>query len=134
MEKKKTVWIAVAAIVIALVMGVIYFAAKPKAGEGKKHVVVEVKDDTGALKSYTEDTSASYLADLMDELSSSSDFSYEAESGDYGLYVTSVNGKTADYSADQSYWAIYVNGEYGSYGISEQPVADGDTYTLAYEK
>ncbi len=134
MNNKKTLWIAGAAVVIALLMCVLWFTGKPAAVAGQKHVVLEVKDDKGAVKSYSADTNASYLADLMDEMKSTSDFAYEAENGDYGLFVQSVNGLTADYNTDQSYWAVYVNGEYASYGISEQPVADGDTYTLAYEK
>ena len=134
MEKKKTIWIAVAAIVIAAVMGTIFLTAKPAVNTGKKHVVLEVKDDKGEMKTYTADTNAAYLVDLMDELQNSSDFSYDAQNGDYGLFIQTVNGKTADYSIDHSYWAVYVNGQYGSYGISEQPVADGDTYLLAYEK
>ena len=134
MEKKKTIWIAVAAIVIAAVMGTIFLTTKPAVNTGKKHAVLEVKDDKGEIKTYTADTNAAYLVDLMDELQNSSDFSYDAQNGDYGLFIQTVNGKTADYSIDQSYWAVYVNGQYGSYGFSEQPVADGDTYLLAYEK
>ena len=134
MEKKKTIWIAVAAIVIAAVMGTIFLTTKPAVNTGKKHAVLEVKDDKGEIKTYTADTNAAYLVDLMDELQNSSDFSYDAQNGDYGLFIQTVNGKTADYSIDHSYWAVYVNGQYGSYGISEQPVADGDTYLLAYEK
>ncbi len=44
-----------------------------------------------------------------------------------------VNGLTADFTTGNAYWAIYVNGEYGSYGLSQQPVTDGDTYAIVYE-
>ena len=33
------------------------------------------------------------------------------EEGPYGLYVKTVNGITADYDVDQTYWAFYINGE-----------------------
>ena len=135
MEKKKTVMIAAAAVITVIVLGLIYVLSRPKpAAAVNKHVVLEVKDDTGAVKSYSADTNAAYLVNLMDELKSSSDFTYEAQNGDYGLYIISVNGLTADYNVNQAYWSVYVNGQYGSYGVSEQPVTDGDTYTLAYEK
>ena len=52
---------------------------------------------------------------------------------DYGLYIETVNGLTADYDANGAYWSIYVNGEYGQYGADAQPVADGDAFSLVYE-
>ena len=58
----------------------------------------------------------------------------EGEEGDYGLYVTTVNGITADYDTDQTYWAFYVNGEYASTGVDSTPVNEGDTYEFKVEK
>ena len=134
MKNKKTIWAAIGILVLACVFAGVYLLNKPKTSRGSKHVVLEVKDNDGFVKGYETDTNAAYLADLMDELKNSTDFTYEAENGDYGLFVTSVNNLLADYDTTQCYWAIYVNGEYGSYGISEQPVTDGDTFTLAYEQ
>ncbi len=134
MKNKKTIWAAIGVVVLAGILACVYLLNKPKTSVGSKHVILEVKDNDGHVKGYETDTDAAYLAELMDELKASTDFTYEAEDGDYGLYVTSVNNLLADYDKDQSYWAIYVNGEYGSYGINEQPVTDGDTYTLAYEQ
>ncbi|MBR4445115.1 MAG: DUF4430 domain-containing protein, partial [Solobacterium sp.] len=59
---------------------------------------------------------------------------YEASTSEYGLFINAVNGLTADYDKDGAYWAIYVNGEYGSYGADQQPVTDKDTYSFVYEK
>ena len=36
-------------------------------------------------------------------------------------------------SAEESV-SFTVNGEYGNYGVSEQPVYDGDVFTIAYTK
>jgi len=55
------------------------------------------------------------------------------EAGDNGVYVT-VDGVTADYNADQSYWAFYVNGEYATQGLDETPIEPGRTYGLIYTK
>ena len=41
----------------------------------------------------------------------------EGEDGPYGLYVKTVNGITADYDVDQTYWAFYINGEYAMTGV-----------------
>lgn len=130
MKNKKSLWIIILAAVAAVMLGV-YFFAKPKPAASAKAVVIEVRDKEGNEKSYSGNTDAEFLKDAMDDLSSAG-FAYEASDSEYGLFVTSVNGVTAD-SADSAYWAVYVNGEYGQYGISEQPVADGDTFTFAYE-
>ena len=34
---------------------------------------------------------------------------------------------------DDEVFELYVNGEYGMYGVSSQPVLDGETYTFKYE-
>ena len=48
--------------------------------------------------------------------------------------VVEINGVTADYNVDQSYWAFYVNDEYCNYGVDSQPVADGDVFRIEYTK
>lgn len=58
----------------------------------------------------------------------------EGEAGAYGLYVKKVNGITADYDADQTYWAFYVNGEYATSGVDTTAVTEGDTYSFKVEK
>ena len=56
------------------------------------------------------------------------------EEGDYGLYVKVVNGMTADYDVDQSYWAFYKDGEYMMTGVDGTEIADGEHYELVYTK
>ncbi len=58
----------------------------------------------------------------------------EGEAGAYGLYVKTVNGITADYDVDQTYWAFYVNGEYATSGVDTTPIEEGMTYTFKVEK
>ena len=121
-------------LIAALAVFGIYKLASPKPAEGTKSVIVEVADDNGEIKTYEAKTDAEYLKDLMDELAKATDFSYEGGDGQFGLYITSINGIEAIYENDGAYWAIYVNGEYGSYGADQQPVNDGDTFRFAYEK
>lgn len=56
----------------------------------------------------------------------------ESNYDDYGLYILTVNGETADYSVDQAYWAVSKNGEYLMTGASSTPIADGEHYELVY--
>ena len=58
----------------------------------------------------------------------------KGEDGQYGLYVTEVNGIVADYNVDQTYWAFYVDGTYASSGVDTTDVVDGSTYSFKVEK
>ena len=56
------------------------------------------------------------------------------EEGPYGLYVKVVDGITADYDVDQSWWGLYKDGEMLMTGVDTTPIADGDHFELVYSK
>lgn len=56
------------------------------------------------------------------------------DDGEYGLYVKTVNGITADYDKDQTYWAFYVNDEYATTGVDMTDIVDGESYSFKIEK
>lgn len=58
----------------------------------------------------------------------------EGETGDYGLYVKKVNGITADYDVDGTYWAFYVGNEYGMTGVDLTEIEAGATYAFKVSK
>lgn len=97
-------------------------------GKGDKTAVVEVKVEE-QLVTFTLHTDKDTVgAALMEhEL-------IDGEQGDFGLYVKVVNGITADYDVDQSYWAFYINGAYAMTGVDSTPITEGETYQLAYTK
>lgn len=132
MKNKKWIPIVGLLILIAIAFGV-YSMNKPKVSDNLKSVTLEVVDSKGKSKDYKIDTEAEYLIGVMDELSKTQDFTYKAEDSEYGAFITEVNEEEAK-SEDSAYWAIYVNGEYGQYGASEQPVNNSDAFKLAYEK
>lgn len=121
-----------AAAVLALVF---HFASAKNVQKGSKECSLTVTDDSGTSKTYECSTDAEYLRQLMDELSAdqTQEFSYEGSEGQYGLFINTVNGLTADYDKDHAYWAIYVDGEYAQNGADTQPVNDGDKFELKYE-
>ena len=53
---------------------------------------------------------------------------------EYGLYVKIVNGESADYDTDGSYWAFYINGEYAMTGVDTTTIEAGSTYAFHVEK
>ena len=57
----------------------------------------------------------------------------EGDNGDYGLYITAVDGITADFNADGAYWSLYIGEEYAMTGVSDTPIAEGDVFKLVYE-
>ena len=56
------------------------------------------------------------------------------ENGPYGLYVKVVNGITADYDINQSYWSLSKDGEYLQTGVDVTEISDGEHYELTYTK
>ncbi len=58
----------------------------------------------------------------------------EGEDGPYGLYIKSINGITADYDKDKTYWAFYVDGQYAVTGADMTPIVDGATYGFKIER
>lgn len=123
-------WVKKATALLALTVLTGVLAACGGKDEGKYKIRVEVEDDQGDVKSYDASTDAEVLYDALLEIDGLTLDGYDS---DYGYYITAVNGITADYDTDGAYWSVYVNGEYGSLGVDSQPVADGDTYRLAYE-
>jgi hypothetical protein len=58
----------------------------------------------------------------------------DGEQSDYGLYVKVVNGITADYDVDGTYWAFYIDGEYAMTGVDSTEVVAGATYAFKVEQ
>ncbi len=133
MSKKRNtlLLIAVAAVLAVVVLAVVYVVFGPKAQGGSKNITVIVTDDAGTETVYESRTDVEYLIDAVKEIDG---LDVQGTEGDYGMFINSINGIKADYNIDQAYWAIYVNGEYGTYGIDAQPVADGDEFSFVYER
>ena len=98
-------------------------------GEGSVKFTFIVVDADGNETNFVVSTDKETVGDALLEQNL-----IEGEEGDYGLYVKTVNGITADYDTDQTYWAFYVNGEYASTGVDSTPVNEGDTYEFKVEK
>ena len=58
----------------------------------------------------------------------------KGEEGPYGLYVKEVNGISADYDKDGTYWAFYIDGEYATSGVDLTEIEEGKAYSFRVEK
>lgn len=127
-NSKKIFGIAALALLAALMLfAYTTFAEKPV--EGSKFVTIEVVDDTGTATAYQVHTDAAYLQQAMEEAEG---LTFAYTEGPYGASVHTVNDLRADYELDGAYWGFFVNGEYCSYGITQQPVEDGDSFQIIY--
>ena len=129
MKNKKTLLGLGALVIIIAALALVYGKFSEKPVEGSKAITIEVINAKEESTMYKVQTDAEFLAQAMDEAEG---LEYEAEEGAYGLAVRSVNGEEAVYETDAAYWGFFVNGEYCNYGISEQPVEDGDAFQIIY--
>ena len=97
-------------------------------GNGSKTVQVEVKVGEKSV-TFTIKTDATTLGDALLEHDL-----IAGEQGDYGLYVKKVNGITADYDINHTYWGFYKNGEYLMSGVDTTEIADGEHYEIVHSK
>ena len=96
--------------------------------EPTKTFTVEVVDGQGAVTTVTVKTDLETVGEVLQEAGM-----LQGEAGPYGLYIKTVNGITADYETDGTYWAFYVDGEYAMAGVDMTESVDGAVYTLQVE-
>jgi len=128
--KKKILGVIAIIVVIAALLGV-YFAFREQPAEGLKTVSVEVILANGQSEIYETSTDAEYLRQVLDEIDG---ITYGEKQSGFGPMVTEINGEIAIYEQNGAYWAFFVNGEYCNYGISDQPVNDGDEFRIEYTR
>lgn len=98
-------------------------------GEGEKTFVFEVIDGDKNVTAFEIHTDKEIVGDALSELGL-----INGDEGPYGLYVKEVNGITADYDKDGTYWAFYVNGEYGMTGVDVTEIEEARVYSFRVEK
>ncbi len=98
-------------------------------GEGAVEFPLEIVDGEGISINVTVKTDKTTVGEALLDV--------KLIAGDveqYGLYIKCVNGIVADYDADGTYWAFYVDGEYAMSGVDTTDVVEGAKYSLKIEK
>ena len=124
---KKILLAVIALVVVAAVMVGVYFATRPEPVDGQKTITVTVVHKDGTSKDFTYKTQEEYLGPVLQ-----SEGLVEGEMGEYGLFITAVDGETADYSVDQSWWMLCVGEESATTGADAVVIEDGGLYKLMY--
>ena len=132
-KKGTTNWKAVllAAIVISILIAgllLVYHYFRPRTAEGEKVITLDVVYEDGIMESYTIHTDGEYLEQA---LSGADGLTIEGHrTSQMGLMIDSVNGVLADYDKTHTYWLIELDGTPCNYGVSQQPIQDGEHYRL----
>ena len=98
-------------------------------GEGKTVFYFSVVDGAGVetrFEIHTDETTVGAALLALNLI--------EGEDSQYGLYVKKVNGISADYAADGTYWAFYENGDYALSGVDTTNITAGASYALKVTK
>lgn len=88
---------------------------------------VTVTDVDGQVASYTVETAAEGATVLS--VIQATDADVTVEDGQYGTYISAINGLAAEGSSG---WVYTVNGEQVMESVDACPVADGDTVEFSY--
>ncbi len=124
MKNKKTLIAAVVLIVLLVGAFLAWALLRPTAEQGVKSVAVEVIHSDSSVNAFNIALDVDTLGDLLTVTGIAS-----GTKGEYGLYITTVDGETADESRQQ-WWCITKDGEEVSTGADSVILADGDKYEL----
>lgn len=127
MEKKKNskkVLGVLSLIIAAVILFGAYKTFAPKPVEGGKKITVTVVHKGGDEKEFIYETDEEYLAPVI-----TGDGLAEGEEGQYGLFITTVDGYQADTSKEE-WWCITKGGESVNTSANETVIEDGDKFEL----
>lgn len=114
------------ALLLVLVIGalLVWQLNKPAVQEGGKKLVVTVVHGDGSSKDFAIATDAEFLRGALEEQQL-----IEGSESEYGLFVTAVDGETAD-DALQQWWCFSKDGVMLDTGVDTTPIADGEHYEI----
>lgn len=125
-------------IVLIAASAIIYSCKKDDSGDGGENVLgkgatsfkLEITDNNGESKTFTIKTDEKTVGDALIH----EDVKLiPAESKDTGYFDT-LNGIKADFSVDEGWWKVLVNGEEAQIGVFDIEVEKDATYSFEYTK
>ena len=126
-KSTKIIIAAILVVVLAACLLTIYLSTRPETSAGAKSITVDVVHGDGSTKTFTYDTDAEYLGDVL-----VAESLIEGDVNEFGLYITAVDGEEAIYEVDSSYWALYEGDDYAQQGVDQTPIQDGAEFSLVY--
>ena len=124
MQKHK-IGIAVTVLAAAMVLfGVVFWLNRPVGAQGEKTIAVQIVAADQSDKTYTITTQEKFLRGALEQESL-----IAGEESQYGLFVKTVDGVTADDSLQQ-WWCFTKDGVSLETGVDTTPIADGDHFEI----
>ena len=115
-SRKLAILVLIAAVVV---MACAYVFLMPKGASGEKTIVFEIAGVSNP-SSVTIRTDEAYLRGALEQ-----EGLVAGEESEYGLFVKTVDGYTAD-DSNQEWWCFTKNGESLTTGVDTTPIADGE--------
>lgn len=122
---KATKRIIISLVVLALLVTAVLGMVACQKQEPIKDTEVIITIDTNVMADIEGKTLADYMAAMKDK----GILSYEGKEGQYGWFIETINGRTADEKTE--YWALYTDDEENSSTDWGSYVADGKTCGFA---
>ena len=125
-NKKLLIGLSTTLAVLIAVIAIVVVVFKPEGQTGSKNIDVTIVYKDKTEKNYELKTDAEFLADAMFEKELITEEEYKSG------YYTVIDGVTADYNVDKSWWCVTKDGEMTNVGMNELALADGDAYEITY--
>ena len=126
--KKKQIIAVAAFLLLLLAVFLVWHFNRPFPVQGAKTITLEVVHGDGTSASFTVKTDAEKLGDALKSV----DGLISGEDGPYGLMVDTVDGETADWNRNQSWWCLSKGGKRLDTGVDSTVISDGEHYELTY--
>lgn len=128
MQKKQTKIAGIFLVLCCVLALIVFFQTRPDTAAGEKQIAIAVIHGDGSENTFSYDTDAEYLGEVLTEEGLA-----EGTEGPYGMFITTVDGETADDSKEQ-WWCITKDGEMVNTGADQTPIQDQDQFELTLKE
>ena len=127
MKNKKLLIAVIALVLVVAAMVGLWMGSREETVQGGKSITVTVVHGDGSSKVFSYNTDAEYLGEVI-----LAEGLVVGEEGPYGLMISAVDGETASWEENQSYWGLFIGEEYATTGADGIVLTDGGEYSLVY--
>jgi hypothetical protein len=104
-------------------------AVFPHIGEGENTFLFEVVTDEEMSYFWVVHTNYTTVGDALLEHDL-----VRGNTGDFGFFVTEINGLVADFEANGAFWAFYIDGDFAVTGVMETEIESDTIYAFVYTR
>ena len=123
-KNAKKIIAVIVLLVLVAAAAFAYMQFGPQGSAGDKEITVIVVHGDGSEKSFEISTDSENLRGALEP-----EGIIQGSDGEYGLFVTTVDGETADESLQQ-WWCFTKGGESVMTGVDDTMIVDGEQYEI----